>query len=210
MLQQEKLNYLEQIAHGFAEHFGRNCEIVIHKIDHDNLNHSIVAIEHGHVSSRQVGDGASKVVLEALKKDPKTLKDRYNYQTKTADGRILKSSTIYIKNELEKLEAIFSINYDVSSLIAAESTISNLIITSDAPEQKEANLIPNNVNDLLDDLIEESVKLVGKPVALMNKDDKVAAIQFLNEKGAFLIQKSGDKVSNYFNISKYTLYNYIG
>ena len=58
-------------------------------------------------------------------------------------------------------------------------------------------------------LIEESVALVGKPVPLMNKEDKVTAIQFLNDAGAFLITKSGDKVANYFGISKYTLYSYI-
>ena len=63
--------------------------------------------------------------------------------------------------------------------------------------------------DLLDHLIEESVALVGKPVALMNKEDKVTAIQFLNVSGAFLFTKSGDKVANYFGISKYTLYSYI-
>ena len=43
----------------------------------------------------------------------------------------------------------------------------------------------------------------------MNKEDKVTAIQFLNDSGAFLITKSGDKVANYFGISKYTLYSYI-
>ena len=66
-----------------------------------------------------------------------------------------------------------------------------------------------NVSDLLDDLIEQSVALVGRPVALMNKDDKVRAIRFLNQHGAFLITKSGDKVAKYFGISKYTLYSYI-
>ena len=44
---------------------------------------------------------------------------------------------------------------------------------------------------------------------MMTKDDKIRAIQFLNKKGAFLITKSGDKISKFFNISKYTLYNYI-
>ena len=58
---------------------------------------------------------------------------------------------------------------------------------------------------MLDELIEQSVALVGKPVALMNKDDKVRAIRFLNESGAFLVTKSGDKVAKYFGISKYTL-----
>ena len=65
------------------------------------------------------------------------------------------------------------------------------------------------MNDLLDALIEQSVALVGKPVALMSKDDKVAAIQYLNDAGAFLVTRSGDKVSNYFGISKFTLYSYM-
>ena len=55
----------------------------------------------------------------------------------------------------------------------------------------------------------ELEKKLGKPVALMNKDDKIRAIQFLNENGAFLVTKSGDKVAKYFGISKYTLYSYI-
>jgi len=46
-------------------------------------------------------------------------------------------------------------------------------------------------------------------VSMMNKDDKVRAIQFLNENGAFLVTKSGDKIAKYFGISKYTLYSYI-
>ena len=69
--------------------------------------------------------------------------------------------------------------------------------------------ISRKVSDLLDELIEQSVRVVGKPVALMNKEDKVKAIQFLNNSGAFLITKSGDKVCKFFGISKYTLYSYI-
>ena len=66
-----------------------------------------------------------------------------------------------------------------------------------------------NVNDLLDELIAQSVALVGKPVVLMNKDDKMRAIGFLSQNGAFLVTKSGDKIAKYFGISKYTLYSYI-
>ena len=43
----------------------------------------------------------------------------------------------------------------------------------------------------------------------MTKEDKIRAIQFLNKSGAFLITKSGDKISKYYGISKYTLYSYI-
>ena len=92
---------------------------------------------------------------------------------------------------------------------AWEAAIHNLTDTDEEKEKEAAPEITHNVNDLLDHLIEESVNLVGKPVALMTKEDKVKAIQFLNDSGAFLITKSGDKVANYFGISKYTLYSYI-
>ena len=47
------------------------------------------------------------------------------------------------------------------------------------------------------------------PIGDWGKEDKVKAIQFLSQNGAFLITKSGDKVAKYFGISKYTLYSYI-
>ena len=65
------------------------------------------------------------------------------------------------------------------------------------------------VNELLDELIEKSVRLVGKPVAMMNKEDKVRALHYLIDAGAMLITKSGDRISSYFGISKYTLYSYL-
>ena len=89
-----------------------------------------------------------------------------------------------------------------------ESAVRDLISTGEETQQTEPEKIVN-INDLLDDLIEQSVALVGKPVALMNKDDKVKAIRFLNQNGAFLVTKSGDKIAKYFGISKYTLYSYI-
>ena len=88
-----------------------------------------------------------------------------------------------------------------------ESAVHDLISTGE-PQQEEPEKIVN-VNDLLEELIAQSVALVGKPVALMNKDDKVKAIRFLSENGAFLVTKSGDKIAKYFGISKYTLYSYI-
>lgn len=44
----------------------------------------------------------------------------------------------------------------------------------------------------------------------MTKEEKVKAIGFLNNTGAFLITKSGARVCKYFGISKYTLENLLG
>jgi len=204
----QTLELLTQIAHGVASEFGTSCEVVIHDLTKRDLESSIVYIENGHVSNRSLGDAPSGIVLETLHKDPHLLQDRLSYLTKTDDGRILKSSTMYVRGENGVIEYIFSLNYDLTGLITMDNALKSLI-TTEQEADKQPRKITHNVNDLLDMLIEQSVALVGKPVALMNKDDKVTAIQYLNDAGAFLITKSGDKVSNYFGISKFTLYSYM-
>lgn len=180
--------------------------MAIHDLSRDP-DRSIVFIANGHVSGRKEGDGASTVVMEQLRTNDPEPKDHLCYLTKTPNGKILKSSTIYIRDGEGGVSAIMAINYDISGLLVAEQAVRDLVSTGEeAPAEPEKI---TNVSDLLDELIQKSVDLVGKPAALMNKDDKVRAIQFLSQNGAFLITKSGDKVAKYFGISKYTLYSYI-
>lgn len=205
-----KLELLTQIAHGVAAHFGNACEVVIHDLKREDIDSSIVYIENGHVSSRKLGDGPSEIVLETLNRDPGCLKDRLSYLTRTDDGRILKSSTMYIRGKDNTVDYILALNYDITGLLTVDNALKSLISTQETSgEDHKPKKITHNVNDLLDTLIEQSVALVGKPVALMSKDDKITAIQYLNDAGAFLITKSGDKVSTYFGISKFTLYSYM-
>lgn len=203
---------LRQIAHGTAIQFGSDCEVVIHDLSLESIENSIVFIENGHVTARKKGDGPSRIVLDALKSnDAKRLQDKLAYLTRTHDGKILKSSTMYIRDEDGNISAIFAINFDITNLVVLDGSLRTLTSTSDdeADASREPEEIPININDLLDELIAQSIKLVGKPVALMTKDDKIRAIQFLDQSGAFLITKSGDKISKQFGISKYTMYSYI-
>lgn len=206
------LQFLFRLAKALSAQFGPNCEVVIHDLQSNDPDSSIVAIENGHVSGRKIGDGPSHVVLEALEamnNGGKPGEDRLSYLAKTADGKTLKSTTVYIRDEDKQPIGIFSINYDITLMLAMEEALRQF--TATAPEEPEDSPAPitQNVSDLLDELIEQSVKRVGKPVALMTKEEKVKAIGFLNDTGAFLITKSGGKVCKYFGISKYTLYSYI-
>ena len=201
-----KLELLRQVAAGIAAQFGSNCEVAIHDLSRDP-DRSIVFIANGHVSGRKVGDGASNVVMEQLRTQDPEPRDHLCYLTKTPDGKILKSSTVYIRDRKGKVSAILAINYDISRLILMEEALRDLTSTGEEVPSEPERI--TNVSDLLDELIQQSVALVGKPAAVMNKEDKVKAIQFLSQNGAFLITKSGDKVAKYFGISKYTLYSYI-
>ncbi len=206
-----RIDFLSRLAKGLALQFGSDCEVLIHDLTTDDPEKTIVVIENGHVTNRKIGDGPSHIVLEALEalKNSAELEDKLAYLSKTHDGRILKSSTIYIRDEDNNVTGILSLNYDITHLLVAEKALTALVGQAEEAITKEPEWIPQNVNELLDELISQSVNITGKPVALMTKEDKVQAIQYLNKAGAFLITKSGDKIAKHFNISKYTLYSYM-
>lgn len=211
-----RLDLLIQIAHSLAIQFGENCEMVIHDLTKQELAHSVVYVENGHVSGRKVGDGPSRAVLEAMEsRRQDKVTDRLAYLMKTEDGRVLKCSTVFIRGEEDRIDYIFCLNYDVTALQNMDRTIRSMVFTepkageSFREEGKQPERSARNVNELLDSLIEQALALVGKPAAAMNKEDKVRVVRFLDEAGAFLITKSGDKVSNLLGISKFTLYNYM-
>lgn len=203
----KRFEFVAHVAKGLAGQFGQNCEVVIHDLRGDDLEHTIIAIENGHVSGRSIGDGPSHIVLDSLKENPETLEDRISYFTKTSDGRVLKSSTLFIRDDSGEVIGLMGINYDISMFVAVDDAIR--AFTGLDKSQQEPESISGNVSDLLDELLEQSVRIVGKPTALMSKDEKIRAIRFLDERGAFLITKSGPKVCQYFGISTYTLYSYL-
>lgn len=217
MKQDMTLDILIQLAHGLAEHFGTQCEIAIHDVTRD-LSNTIVYIENGQISGRAQGDAASNVVLEALHTPPEELKDQIGYLTRSSDGKALKSSSIYIRDRSGNLRYIFSVNYDIASLKAVDELIRGLITTHPATDQsgkaeqkkqESAPRIPHTVTELLDSLIEHALAEVGKPVVMMTKEDKIRVVRYLNDAGAFLITKSGDRIASVLGISKFTLYKYM-
>ena len=204
---QQMQPFLEQLAKGIAALFGDNCEVTVHDLA-AGYESSIVGIENGHVTGRKVGDGSAERVLRALKKD-KPIEDEHSYLARTKNGRAIKSSTIYIRDETGSPVGIFGINYDITDLTMAQRALEVAVSVKPPEAAEEIDTITTNVTDLLDQLIEEADGSIGMPVAMMGKDEKTRAIQFLNEHGAFLIKKAGDKVSRHYDISKYTLYNYM-
>ena len=210
MVEDSSLEMLVSTAHGIARQFGKDCEVCIHDLSVKDLEHTIIFIINGHVSGRKIGDGASKVVLETLEAIEKgdIIVAHLGYRTTTQDGRILKSSTVFLKDSTGKYRWVLGINYDVTALMNVDAALQS-ITTVESHDSNGDGQIPLNVNDLLDNLINQSVKRIGRPPALMNEEEKIQAIQFLRDAGAFLITKSGDKVSNFYGISKFTLYSYI-
>ena len=203
-----QIEFYRRFAHGLALEFGPNCEVVVHDLETEDLDHSIVVIENGHVSGRHLGDGPSHIVLESLHETGEEVHDRTPYLTKTADGKLLKSTTIFIRDDKGEPTGILSINFDITLMTAYARSMSTFMGTGEE-NPAEPEPITRNIADLLDDLLRECEQFVGKPAALMTKDERVRAIGYLDRRGAFLISKSSEKACEFFGISKYSFYSYL-
>src|SRR5581483_1320311 len=130
--------------------------------------------------------------------------NRFNYITQTKDGKILRSSTVYLKDVDGGKVGSICINFDISDFLMAENTLRT--ITMHSFDQEVREVFVNDVNELLDFLLQECQKEIDKPVSHMTKEEKTKAIQYLDQRGAFLVKKAGDRVCQFFDISKFTLY----
>ena len=194
---------LQSVMMLIAKQFGNKCEVVLHSWS-EGYEKSIIAIENGHVSGRKVGGTGSNLGLEVMR-GTSDGSNQYNYITRTKDGRTLRSSSLYLTNdEGEKIGAL-CINYDITDVLMAQEALDAIANTERIEDEK----FVDDVSELLEFLLLESVKQVGRVPEEMGKEDKMRAIKFLDEKGALLISKSGARICKFFGISKYTLYNYL-
>lgn len=201
---------IKSIMKLIAAQFGENCEVVLHDWSNE-YDKTIIAIENGHVSGRHVGCGGSNLGLEVMR-GTSDGSNQLNYLTQLPDGRMLRSSSLYLEDENGQKIGALCINSDITDFINIQRVASQITmipdrLNGDGSGTKE--LFTKDVNELLDYLLVESVHLIGKIPSEMTKEEKKQAICYLDQKGALLITKSGPRICQYFGISKYTLYSYL-
>ena len=196
-----------------AEMFGKKCEVLIH--DFSNTKHSIVAIENGHVTGRKIGDPITDFALSVWKKggygNKKT--DRIvNYKTKSKDGKVLKSSTVFIRDNQKKIIGCVCINYDLTEHSMFHRVMDEFCTTVDLDNEKSEKSIEtftSDVHEVLKNIIQKAVEKIGKPASLMQKEDKLMVVKIADKKGAFLIKGAITQLAREINVSRFTIYNYL-
>lgn len=195
------------MAKGVADTFGPNCEVVIH--DFSLKPNSIVAIENGHVTGRVVGSPVTENSLQKVFKS-QSGEDVINYSGKTPDGRVLKCTTVYIKDDNAEPVGCMCINYDLTELMLAKKALDDIMKIDITPSEKEMEGEPiNRINDVLTDIVLNTIEESGKPVAYLTKEEKVDIVKRLDVQGAFLIKGAIDYVAKVLCVSRYTIYNYL-
>ncbi|MGO5013732.1 helix-turn-helix transcriptional regulator [Niallia sp. Sow4_A1] len=202
LLEDKKYHFLFPLIKAIAKALGSNCEVVLH--DLYDVGHSIVAIENGHITGRKVGDSSTNLGLEALRKGAED-SDILNYMSTTKDGKTLRSSSIYIRNEDGLAIGSICINYNITDFLMVSKVLNDFITT----EKKVDETFSTDINDVMEQLLKEAADYVGKPVPFMSKEDKLNVIDFLDNKGIFMVKRSIERVALFLDVSKFTIYNYL-
>ena len=192
--------------------FGSHCEVVLHDLTKD-YNHTIVDIRNGYLTGRKIGGSGTNLGLEVLNGKNQD-GNRFNYVLHTRDGKVFRSSSIYFRNDEGKVVGSLCVNLDITETIKFEDFLKgynqyDLSSTGETSPEDIKEIFVDDVSQILDFLFNDGVHLIGCQPSEMNREQKMEFLRFLDKKGAFLISKSNERVCEFLQISKFTLYNYL-
>lgn len=210
MKKSENMPLLEKyipIANMIVENFGKNCETVIH--DFDKMNTSIVYIK-GNVTERKLGAPITNIILQQLRKHGDESEDMTGFTSKTKNGKVIKTSISFIRNNEKHIIGCMGINFDITAFTTVNQIIHEFSMTSDSDKNEpELELYENDMKEIFETMIEMTLDSTGISVENMKREEKSSIVKQLDKKGVFLMQGSIEKISEILDVSKQTVYNYL-
>lgn len=198
---------------------GPSYEIALHDLAMGDK--SIIAIANGHITNRGLGSPLSPSMLEIISSERYKEKNyEVNYVSVSMKNKALRSSTIYIKDNL-KLVGLLCITFDdsryqdVSRAIMGLCHPDNLLKDyrferiEDLSLDEEAEVVSGNIEDYVDEVIDKVLQEKSAQNEKIRKKDRVNMVNELKKKGILLIKGSVPIIAKKLNSSEATIYRYI-
>lgn len=207
MTNREKVLSYEPFVRFLAALLGPNCEVVLHCLD--DYDHSILAIENGHISGRSVGDGLKDYALDTIFEE-KHLKNDFlvNYSGEPINGRMMRYSDFYIKDEKGKLIGFIAVNADVSLYSELKKMVDSQLSIMGAG----STIVPPSspmmsASDAVDQLLDVAIESANcKDPTHLTPTERVTILSTLNSYNLFEHKGSIALVAEKLNISEPTVY----
>ena len=186
---------------------GEDSEVVVH--DLSDVNASLAAISHGHLSGRTVGAPATDLALRMLQECMQVSDVSYklNYRSKTRGGVLLRSSTLIIKGENGQAAAMLCVNTDDKRLLELQESV-NKLLPADMAEQHQ-ELLSASVDDVGQEILHSVLEQYPITPSRMSADEKSQVVKDLEQRGLFSIRGFVAKTAVILEISEPTLYRYL-
>ncbi|MDQ0275958.1 putative transcriptional regulator YheO [Arthrobacter silviterrae] len=199
------------VMHAMAAAAGPGCEVVLHDLSAPNpdLRHTIAAIENGHVTGREIGGPSSSLGASVIHNQSAD-HNAFGYRGITSDGRQLRCSSVYFRNAAGRIIAALCINVDVSAIHQARAILGGLLPQEAASFPEQPNeYFGRDLVSVMDVMIAEAIREVGKPVGQMSRDDRIAVLTTLDQQGVLQMRKGIERIAARLDISRVTAYSYL-
>lgn len=218
MTSEEKIRSYIPIVDFIAEVAGPNSEVVLHDVR--NKEHSLVAIRNGLLSGRNVGAAMTDFASHILKHGNQEGRDYItNYLGKAgSNGKFLKSSTFFIKDESGEIIGMLGINTDLSAFSEVYRTLGQFLdvnetadngILSGRSETGDPGDAEHSIKDMVFVVIDQVLVSYGVDPSRMTTEEKKEVVDLLNERGVFLLKGAVTEVAERLEVSEQTVYRYL-
>lgn len=200
---------------------GPSYEVALH--DLTNKERSIIAIANNHVSGREVGAPLTNMALSILKdKSYETSDYRLNYYGVSVNGKDLRSSTLFIKDN-GRLVGMLCINFDDSLYRAVSNQIMGLchpdIFVEGLLSQFTAEAAPavriapekfgNSAEAVASDAVSRELEHLGVTAERLTSEERLQIITTLEANGIFLLKGAVKDVAAGLHCSQASVYRYL-
>ena len=194
---------------GLGNYLGRGYELILHSLA--SLDHSVIAIVNGFHSGRKIGSPITNFALSMLQEIQES-KDHsaISYLNKSASGVLLKSTTIPVTGDHDRIIGLICINFYTDTPLS--SILDPLLISSDSSSTSTFNskeTFSEDIDDLIRSTLDDVKTSVEQNPSISTQNRNKEIIIMLYQKGIFQIKDSVVKVAQLMNISQNTVYMHI-
>ncbi len=200
------LEAVAQMLPCLQQTLGPRYEFILHDLSH--MESSIVWVE-GDVTHRKIGGPATNYLLKLLREGGDGAENSVNYRTVLPDGRVLRSSTIFVRDDAGRIVGSLCLNQDLTDYIVAKNLLEDAISITPPDAESPRETFAQDISEVMESVVDTEVKLFQKPVAYMQKEDKLCIVAKLEQKGIFAVKNAVEYVAECLGVSNFTVYNYL-
>jgi predicted transcriptional regulator YheO len=200
------LQHYVTMAEAIGEMMAPVMEVAVH--DLRTPESSIIAISNGHLTGREVGDGATDLGLRRLRGEDVPDK-MIGYANESPDGTKMKSSSLAIRDDEGELIGALCLNLDVSYFEQYGKFIDQLISTHESEhvddgEDFGATTPREDIRDAIDQ-VRISKGWVGQS---LSNDQKRTIVEHLYRQGHFKKRGAVTIMADLLGLTRPSIYNY--
>jgi len=200
------LDHLKRVADSIVAVFGSHAEVVVH--DFSRPDHAVVHIA-GNLTGREVGSPVSHFPFRIVKEQGNKAEDVMGYKTVTDKGRVLKCSTLFVRDDAGKVTGCLSINFDVSEYIRLNAVLAEHVEFSDVAEAARKEFHTTTFPETVETIVDGILAGCGKAPSDLGKEERVRIVADLERAGVFMYKGTVQYVADRLGTSRYTIYGYL-